>query len=247
MSQLRPQRPRLRDARWVGAGLLDQVVIASASAVNTLLGLILLERSRAGLMVLSLGVGYFAMYFNRAFVGDVLLAVSSRYDDGRRDALVRDGLATAGLVGLLVGALFTGIWYAWPTGGDVDLRDLIWLAPFLPAIMLHDTARCSYLADRRPGRALVIDLVWIGTQATVVTVLLVRDAVSAGGLLAAWGLGAAAGSTIFAVRERVRPWHGSPRRWYAATRHVAGWFTAAGLVGQLHLQAVNFLVAARLS
>lgn len=238
---------KLRDTRWVGAGLLDQAVIASANAGNTLLGLILLPRDRAGLMVLALGVGYFAMYLNRAFVGDVLLALSSRYDGDPRDRLVRDGLATAAVVGTAGAALFAAIWYLWPSGGDTDLRDLIWIAPFLPAIMLHDTARCSYLADRTPGRALAIDLVWVGTQATVVTGLLVADAVSAGGLLAAWGLGAAAGATVYAVRERVRPWHGDPRRWFADTRHLAGWFTAAGLVGQLHMQAVNFLVAARLS
>ena len=38
----------VRGARWVTAGLLDQVVIASANAGNTLLALALLDRARAG-------------------------------------------------------------------------------------------------------------------------------------------------------------------------------------------------------
>jgi hypothetical protein len=78
----------LRVTRWIGAGLVDQVVVAAANAGITLVGLVLLDRHRAGVMMLSLGVGYFAMYLNRAFVGDVLIALGSRYDDGRRDCLV---------------------------------------------------------------------------------------------------------------------------------------------------------------
>ena len=238
---------RLRGARWVGAGLLDQLVIALANAANTLLGPILLERGRAGLMVLALGVGYFAMYLNRAFVGDTLIALASRHEGEDRDRLVRNGLATAAIAGLSGCLLFVVIWAVRPRGGDTDLLDLIWLAPFLPAIMMHDTARCAYLAARKPEKALTIDLVWAGTQATVVTAMILLDSYSAGGLLAAWGLGAVAGSTVFLVRERQRPWRGNPRKWLAETRHLSGWFTATAVVGQLQLQAVNFLVGIRLS
>ncbi|MGH3715336.1 MAG: hypothetical protein ACRDT4_18015 [Micromonosporaceae bacterium] len=247
MPQPHPPRTTSGAARWVGAGLVDQIVIASANAATTLLALVLLDPRPAGLMVLSLGVGYFVMYLNRAFVGDVLLALSSRYDDARRDDLVRDGLATALVLALAGAGLFVVAWWLWPRGADTDLRDLIWIAPFLPAILLHDTARCGYLADRRPGQALVIDLIWVGTQAAAVTGLLVSRTVSPGRLLACWGVGATVGATAYLLRERVRPWRGSPRRWFAATRHLAGWFTAAGLVGQVHMLLVNFLVAGRLS
>jgi hypothetical protein len=238
---------QLRGASWVGAGLLDQFVIACANAGNTLLGLVLLERHRAGLMVLSLGIAYLAMYINRAFVGDVLIALSSRYDGARRDRLVRNGFTTAATAGVVGCLIFVAIWTVWPRGGDTDLRDLIWIAPFLPAIMLHDTARCSYLANRQPARALVIDLVWAGTQAVLVTVLIVTHTTTAGGLLAAWGLGAAAGATTFAVLTRTVPWRGNPRRWFAETRFLSGWFTATALIGQFQVQAVNFIVAVQLT
>jgi O-antigen/teichoic acid export membrane protein len=239
---------KLRGARWVGAGLLDQLVIAVANAGNTLLGPILLDdRARAGLMLLALGVGYFAMYINRAFVGDVLIAMASRYDGERRDRLVRNGLTTAAVAGLAGGVLFLLIWAVWPRGGDVDLLDLIWLAPFLPAIMLHDTARCTYLARRQPEKALTIDLVWAGTQAVIVTAMILLDSYTPGGLLMAWGIGAVAGATIFHLRERQRPWRGDPRQWLAETRHLSGWFTATAVVGQVQVQAVSFLVGYRLT
>lgn len=238
---------RLRGVRWIGAGLADQVVIAVANAGNTLLGLILLDREAAGLMVLALGVAYLAMYINRALVGDVLLALASRYDGERRDRLVRNALSTAVVIGTGSAVVFVVVWAAWPTGGKFDLRDLIWITPFLPLIFLHDTARFSHLADRRPERALVIDLVWVGAQAVSVAVLLAAGVRSAAGLLVAWGLGAAAGATVHLVRTKANPLRGDPRQWIAETRHLSGWFTVTAIVGQLQVQAVGFIVAGQLS
>ena len=234
-------------ARFVGAGLLDQTVIAAANAATTLLGPILLGLHRSGLMILALGVGYLAMYLNRAFVGDVLIALASRHEGEHRARLVRNGAAAAATAGLVGCAALMIIWGSWPSGGDADLRDLVWIAPFLPAVMLHDTGRCVYLADRKPQRALTVDLVWAGTQALIITGLVVSGTVTAAGLLAAWGLGAVAGSAVFLVREKLRPWQGSPRGWFTETRHLSGWFTATAVVAQLQVQAVVFLVAFRLS
>jgi len=198
-------------------------------------------------MVLSLGIGYFAMYINRAFVGDVLVALASRHEGEQRDRLVRNGLTTAALAGVVGAAVFVLIWIFRPRGSDVDLRDLIWIAPFLPSIMMHDTARCAYLADRRPEKALRIDLIWAGTQAVLVTAQVLTNTTTPGGLLAAWGLGAVAGSTYFLVLEQQRPWRGDPRQWLIETRHLSGWFTGTALVGQAQLQAVNFIVGIRLT
>jgi O-antigen/teichoic acid export membrane protein len=153
------------------------------------------------------------------------------------------------------------VWLTVPASGGVDLRDLIWVVPFLPSLLVHDTGRYSYLADRRPERALVMDAVWVGTQAVCVVVVYTAGWVSAGGLFTCWGLGATAGATFFLVRSRIRPglvgWHsgqtskaafgGSPRRWLSETRHLAGWFTATAMIGQFQGQAVGFLVAGQLS
>jgi O-antigen/teichoic acid export membrane protein len=227
-------------------GLLDQAVIALANAGNTVLALALLDRTRAGVMLLSLGLGYLVIGVNRAFVGEVLLTLASRFDDARRDRLVRDGAATALAVGVAAAALCV------PVGllvrhGQVDLRDLVWLAPFLPALLLHDTARYTYLSARQPQRALLIDAVWVGTQLAGVLLLAAAGRAGAGGLFTCWGLGATAGAATFLARSRVRPWRGSPRSWFDRTRRLSGWFTATALIGQLQGQAVGFLVTHQLS
>jgi O-antigen/teichoic acid export membrane protein len=238
---------RLRTSRWVTFGLVDQAVIALANAGNTLLALTLLDRTRAGIMLLSLGIGYFVIGVNRAFVGEVLLTLASRYEGERQRELIRDGAAAALTFALAAALLLGSVWLLLPARGGIDLRDLIWVAPFLPSLLLHDTARYSYLADRRPSRALVIDAVWVGTQLVGVLVIVAAGLVSAGGLFACWGLGATAGAAMFLLRSRIRPWRGSPRRWVSETRHLSGWFTATALVGQFQGQAVGFLVTNQLS
>ncbi|MER7002933.1 hypothetical protein ABT297_07785 [Dactylosporangium sp. NPDC000555] len=234
-------------SRFVGAGLLDQVVIAAANSANTLLGGILLPKEQFGALALALAVGYFAMYMNRAVVGDVLLALASRYDGEPRVRLARNGVATALCSGVVATVIFVVLWAVWPNTGEIDLGKLIWLAPFMVPIMLHDTARCDYLADRRPDKALGIDLVWAGTQAVMVAVMIVTHTSSAAGLLTVWGLGATAGATVYLVRERRLPWRGSPPAWLSETRHLSSWFTATAIVAQVQVLAISFVVAGRLS
>src|SRR6266705_3197047 len=188
-----------RGARWVAAGLTDQVVIAAANAGATLLAAIAIRpESRAGGLLLSIGLGYLVLGLNREFIGNVLQA-------------------------------------------------LVWLAPFLPAILVHDTGRYVYLSDRAPARALRIDLVWI----TVQIALLVTGALTIGlrpALLpVSWGLGAVAGATVFLLLTRIPAWRGDPRRWLAETRKLSGWFTATGVIGQLQVQAVGFVVTGQLT
>jgi O-antigen/teichoic acid export membrane protein len=226
----------------VTAGLADQFVMACANAGNTVLALALLPLARAGVMLLTLGLAYLVMFLNRAFVGDVLIALASRYDGERRDRLVGDGLAAAATFGAAAAAVLLAVWAVWP---NEDLRDLVWVAPFLPVILMHDTGRCSYLAAREPARALVIDLVWVGTQAVCVTVMVLAGWTSAPGLLVSWGLGAAVGAVVYFARTGQRL--GQPLKWVTETRHLSGWFTATALVGQFQIQAVNFIVTGRLS
>ncbi|MDT5038650.1 MAG: hypothetical protein QOE03_3835, partial [Micromonosporaceae bacterium] len=160
---------------------------------------------------------------------------------------VVNGVAAAVAVGALAAVILLAVWAVWPRDAKIDLRDLVWIAPFLPVIVAHDTGRFSYLADRTPGRALTIDLTWVGAQAVAVTVMIATGLTSAGGLFVCWGIGAAAGATVFVVRTGLRPWRGRPLRWVAETRHLSGWFTATALVGQVQVQAVGFIVAGQLS
>ncbi|NJC68919.1 hypothetical protein HC031_04140 [Planosporangium thailandense] len=236
--------PGLRNARWVGAGLADQFVVACANAGNTVAALLLLDRNRSGVMLQSLALIYVVMFLNRAFVGDVLLALASRYEGECRDRLVRNGLAAAVTFAAAAAVVLLVIWAVWPGN---NLRDLVWIAPFLPVLLLQDTGRCSYLADRQPTKALVTDLVWVGTQAAAVVVMWLTGHASAPGLLVCWAIGAAAGLAVFLLRTGHRPWRGRPIRWLGETRHLSGWFTATAVIGQFQVLAVTFLVSGQLS
>jgi hypothetical protein len=237
----------LSDARRIAAGLADQAVIAGANAGTTLVGLALLDRDRAGGMVLSLGLGYLVLTLNRAFVGDVLVTMAARLDVRQRAQLICDGVGTAAVIGCLSALALLALWLVRPRGGDIDLQDLVWLAPFLPAVLVHDTGRSSYLAESAQSRALLIDLVWVSTQGTLVTVAVLAGARGGGVLLACWGGGAVAGSLVYLLRSRAWPWRGDPRRFAGQTRHLSGWFTATQVIGQVQVQAVAFLVAHQLS
>jgi len=105
---------RLRTSGRVTVGLVDQVVIALANAANNLLAVAVLDRSRAGVMLLSLGVGYFVIGINRAFVGEVLLTLASRYEGDRQARLIRDGASAALTLAGTAAVLSTLVWSVVP-------------------------------------------------------------------------------------------------------------------------------------
>jgi O-antigen/teichoic acid export membrane protein len=235
-------------ARRVGAGLADQVVIALANAGNSLLALLLvMPRERAGVLALSLVVGLVVVSLNRAFVGEVLLALAPRFAGAPHERLIRNGLTAALTFGALSAVVLGGVWMGTAAPGGTDLPDLIWVAAVLPIVLLHDTARYSYLADRHPARALVIDLTYVAMQGLVVVFLVLTDQVTPATLVFAWGLGAAAGFTLYASRTRRAPWGGNPREWLTQTRVLSGWFTATAVIAQFQVLAVNMIIDARLS
>src|SRR5207244_8702888 len=155
----------------LAAGVADQVVIAAANAANPLLAVALFSKPRAGVMLLAIAIGYAVIGLNRAFVGAVLLALTARTGGQRRDRLVADGLSTALAFAITAAVILTVAWAADSHGGRIDLRDLIWVALVVPLLLLHDTARYTYLAEGAQPRALLIDLVFVATQACGVTAL----------------------------------------------------------------------------
>jgi len=239
----------MRGARWVAAGLVDQVVIAAANAGTTLLAVLVIHPDpRAGQLLLTIGLGYLVLGLNREFVGNVLLAQVSRLSGAERDRMVRNALAAGFTVGCGAAVILLGVWAFWRhPAPKADLQDLVWLAPFLPAILLHDTGRYVYLSEREPARALRIDLIWIGTQICALLVGAATVGIRPGLLPASWGLGAVLGATTFLVMTKAKAWRGDPRRWLAETRALSGWFTATGVIGQLQVQAVGFVVTGQLT
>jgi O-antigen/teichoic acid export membrane protein len=234
--------------RRFGAGLADQVVVAAANAGNSLLALLLLPNpSRAGVLVLALAVGYATVSLNRAFVGEVLLALAPRLDPDARQRLIRDGLAAALAVGVLGAVVLGAGWALSGAGSAVDLRDLGWIALVLPVVLLQDTARYSLLAQARQQQALINDLGLVAVQGAAVLALVLTGRVTAGGLVLCWGLGALAGYLGYVLRGGHLAWRGNPRRWPTQTRQLAGWFTATAVIGQLHTLAVTFGIGLALS
>jgi O-antigen/teichoic acid export membrane protein len=239
---------RKRVARIFGAGIVDQIVIAGANAANSLLALLLIPgNDRAGTLAVALIVGYVVVSLNRAFVGEVLLALAARFrdDSATRVRLVRDGLTAAVVNGLLAAAVLVVVW-AVASATAWALPDLVWVAAVLPLVLLHDTARYSYLADQAPQRALVIDLTFVGVQGIAVVLVLLAG-VTPALLVLCWGVGALAGFALFMTRTGHRPWQGNARRWFGQTRFLSGWFTATAVVGQVHVLSVAFLVGGALS
>jgi O-antigen/teichoic acid export membrane protein len=238
----------MRGARWVATGLADQAVIAVANAGLTLLALAMVSpRARAGELLLSLSLGYLVLGLNREFVGNVMLAQVSRLDGAERARMVRNGTAAAFGVGCLAAVALLGMWaFVRHPVTDVSLQDLVWLAPLLPAVLVHDTGRAVYLSEREPGRALRIDLIWVGTQAALLATAAATHHLTPGMLPLSWGIGAVAGAATFLVQTRTAIWRGDPRRWLVETRHLSGWFTATGVIGQLQVQAVGWVVAGQL-
>ncbi|MGH8880361.1 MAG: hypothetical protein ACRD0P_23905, partial [Stackebrandtia sp.] len=132
----------------------------------------------------------------------------------------------------------------WPTPMTAPLG---YAAVFLPAILAHDTIRHSYQSQSRQDLALRVDLVWIGTQTLAVITLLFTQTMSAGSLLAAWGLGATAAISGHLLRGGPAAWRGNPVRWLRETRRLSGWFTATALIGQTQAQFIALTVPAILS
>lgn len=235
---------RGRGVRLIGAGLLDQVVVALANAGNSLVALLLLpDTGRAGVLVLALAVGYAAISLNRAFIGEVLLALAPRFQPPDRGRLIRDGLAAALVAGLLTSLVLVVVRLL----AGANLRDLGWIALVMPVIMLQDTARYSLLAQGRQQQALANDVGLVVVQAAAVVALALSDRVTAGGLVLCWGLGGLAGYIGYVLRGGHLAWRGDPRRWPAQTRRLAGWFTGTAVVGQVHTLVVTFLIGVGLS
>lgn len=231
----------------VTAALADQFVVALSSASLTLLALVLLDRSEAGLLILTVAMGYFALGINRAFIGDVLLVLAPPLDEVHRARLIRQGMSASIWVSAIASATLLAVQLTANTLGHSELDNLALVAIVLPAVLGQDTARFASLSRHRPQDALRIDLIFFCVQVAIIAVLASSGSLSAGDLIAAWGGGAVAGLAWHVVRGRTAPLLTSPTAWIRRTHQLSVWFTVTGLLAQVHAQMVNFIVLGRLS
>ncbi|GAA0227386.1 hypothetical protein [Cryptosporangium japonicum] len=225
------------------AGLADQLVSAGANAATGLLVLPFLAPAEAGAVLFAIGVGFFVIGIARALVGDVLLTYSARYGDADRARQSADATKTALVFGAAAALVVVVAWAV----GPGFFGELIWLAPFLPFVLVHDAGRYYFLAERNPARALVADLTYVGVQALILVVLLGLGHRDGAVFLCAWGLGGVAGAASFLLRTRISPWRGDLRGWIRETRHLSSWLTLTALLGQAQVQFVSTLVSGLLT
>jgi len=233
-------RGRLRGG-GAAAGLADQLVSAGANAATGLLVLPFLSPGDAGAVLFAIGVGYFAIGIARALVGDVLLTHSARYGVAEQARHAVDATKTAAALGLIAAAVTILAWAV----GPAYLSELVWLAPFLPFVLVHDAGRYLFLAARRPERALISDLTYVGVQGALLATLLGLGYRDGAVFLCAWGVGGVAGALSYLVRARISVfglWRGDLRSWVRETRHLSSWMTATALLGQAQVQFVYTLV-----
>ncbi|MGH3742219.1 MAG: hypothetical protein ACRDT1_12915 [Micromonosporaceae bacterium] len=224
------------------AALFDQGFAAGANAVNGLLAGFLLGPASYGRYVAVIGIALIALAVSRAFIGEVLLTHTARVYGAEHHTQARNAATTAFGVGLIGMAVAGGLWLF---GFDL-LRDLLWLAPFLPSALLADASRYAFLSRRRPQRSMVITGVALLVQLAVVAGLVLTGNVWGGPLLAAWGIGASVGALVGLVMLRIDPLRGRPRQWISATRHLSGWFVASAALSQAYTWIVLYFVGGHL-
>ncbi|GAA5196292.1 hypothetical protein GCM10023322_64880 [Rugosimonospora acidiphila] len=222
------------------AGLADQVLVAVTSACTGLLATAVLAPTAAGLTLYAMLVLYFVQGVGRACVGDVMLTYVARFEDpAERRRQFQNAHASIAVLSIGAMVVLLGIWLFGPKH---SVADLVWGIPFVPSVLLQDLSRYTYQTQGQQAKALVIDICWVVAQVVSVVIALVIGLRSGGALLAAWGIGATAGAVVFYSRTRINPLRGRPLRWLRDTRHLMGWFTATGVLGQIHTLLVGSLV-----
>jgi O-antigen/teichoic acid export membrane protein len=231
---------RAAGSRRTVAGIADQVLVAVTSACTGLLATAVLPPTAAGLTLYAMLVLYFVQGVGRACVGDVMLTHVARFEspaDRRRQ--FQNAHATIAVLSVVAMLVLLGIW---EFGPQSSVGALVWGIPFVPSLLLQDLARYTYQTQGQQAKALVIDACWVLAQVASVVIALAVGLRTGGALLACWGIGATVGAAVFYARTRINPLRGRPLRWVRDTRHLMGWFTATGILGQIHTLLVGSLV-----
>jgi O-antigen/teichoic acid export membrane protein len=149
------------------------------------------------------------------------------------DNHVRRILASAMMTGLVGGALCGVAGLLLSVGNSTFVGPLLALAIPLPLMVVQDVGRYLAIARREPGRALVLDSLWVVLMVGTFVALAVLDGSTLTWLVLAWaGAGGIAGLWVFAQ-------HGAPARggfewlrehWGFSWRSLVSGVTSSGIV-----------------
>lgn len=223
----------------------DQAV---SSVSNFVTGVVIARLSGAaefGDYALALTVWLIVVGLHRALVTEPVIVTSRELD--HTPAVVARGVSAEVLLGAAVSAVVAvagGI--ALVAGLRIGAL-LLALSPWFPALLVQDYWRAMAFRERRPGRALVNDLVFAGVQFACIALFVQLGWRSAPFIITAWGIGATAGA---AVGLRWFPGVGPLREGWALLRDLWGmsrWLLADFVSGFTSDQAYIAFAALLLS
>ncbi|MDQ4039620.1 MAG: hypothetical protein M3313_15025, partial [Actinomycetota bacterium] len=224
-------------------GVSDQLVNSGTNFLVTFLAARWLDVGQFGALVVALAVVYGVIGLQRAIIGDPLVVHASAMPSDARKQVIGDATMAAFWLGLLASLAVVLLWV---TGIPV-LRELVWFAPWLPMVLVHEAGRYGFLSEQRPGQALITGLVWAAVQTAGFIIMWLTGDVGVPAIVASWGAGALAGAGISFILARRSPLRGQARRWFRQSRHLSGWFLPTAVVDQVQNQSVVILVGALLS
>ena len=230
-----PLRRAFQLGRRPVQALADQAVSSLTNFVTALIAARMTTPAHFGAIALALTIAYMSLIIGRALVGEPMLA---RVAHRGGYAVETTAMRTAALIGVIAAVLVAlASLIPWP-----PLAACWLVAPWLPSLVVQDTARYAAFARQRPDIALASDLSWAVIQATVITTALLLGSHDVLWVISAWGAGATAGAILGCWRLRLSL-AGSSRTWLAHTRRYSGWLAPQLIIGQLTTLAVNLIVA----
>jgi hypothetical protein len=197
--------------RRLGWGLVDQSLM---SLGNFTVG-ILVARSTdpRGFGVFGiLFAGYTLLLgFNRSLLTEPFTIRFSTAARGPRGPRVRDAVCGGALgTGALACLGIVLLSFAFPA----DLRTQVWaFAVVVPGLLLQDCWRFLLLAERRPRRAVGMEVAWVTMAGSAFATLLIYGRASVATLLLAWGLTATVAVAAALLADRARPSLTNGLRW----------------------------------
>ncbi|GLZ51836.1 hypothetical protein [Actinomycetospora sp. NBRC 106378] len=227
-------------------GITDQIVSSASNYLTALVASAVLAPEAFGAFVAAYAVVTVLCAAARAVIGEPLLAHLPTVDVARRPPLGSAALAAAVVLGVggLAVCVIGGLAWDGPVGDA-----LLALAVWVPGAVAVDAGRYVLLARSDTRRALLIDVVWLLAQGLVLGAYLLTEqsstpiggaGISVAGVAAAWGVGALVALAAVVVVTPEARHLGDAARWFAESRHLAGWFTLTSVLGQAQVYLVLF-------
>ena len=229
--------------RRIGSSIVDQAVNSGTNFFIAAIGARLLEPADFGGFVVALSIAYFFIGVQRAVIGDPMLIHVPGLEAEQAKRSCRDALSVA----LLLGAIgFTTMLMIGLVGSELT-EDLVFVAPWMPMVLVQDASRYVFLSSFRPTSALVSDGLWALVQTSAVGIAFAADIVTPEVLSAAWGFGATAGAFFYLALARMGTFSLTPQAWFRSVAQLSRSFLGISVLNQVHQQCILLIPGALLS